>query len=461
MLLCGIIDEMSSDKDAAALLSYFFCQATDSRINSATAVLRGLIYLLAYQQPALLKHVRKKYDIAGKELFVDTNAWFALSEIFTDILQDPSLESTYLIIDALDECVTGLPQLLQFIDNISPICSRVKWIISSRNWPNIKEQLNLSDEKVQLRLELNQDSISAAVSTYIEYKVGELAKIKKYNAKLENLVRERLSLNADSTFLWVALALQELEKTDRKNTLGKVEAFPPGLDSLYMQMMDQIGKPYNTNLCKRILSLMAVVYRPITLRELLSLNNQLNESDNLENLSEYIEDLEQTVGQCGSFLTIRESTVYFVHQSAKEFLLQDNISLELFPTGVKEVHYTIFWRSLQLMSQILRPDIYSLRFAGISIHQVQPPDPDPLAAIRYSCLYWVNHLLEYNFQKESINDLKDSGLVHSFLRKSFLYWLEALSLMKCMSDGITMIRKLESLQVRFSVKSYEVIWGTY
>jgi len=113
MLLCGIIDEMSSDKDAAALLSYFFCQATDSRINSATAVLRGLIYLLADQQPALLKHVRKKYDIEGKELFVDTNAWFSLSEIFTNILQDPRLESTYLIIDALDECVTGLSELLQ------------------------------------------------------------------------------------------------------------------------------------------------------------------------------------------------------------------------------------------------------------------------------------------------------------------------------------------------------------
>jgi len=114
--------------------------------------------------------------------------------MFGNILQDPRLERAYVIIDALDECVTGLQQLLQFIDKTSPTCPRVKWIISSRKWRSIEEQLDLSNQKFQLRLELNQDSISAAVGMYIEHKVGELAKRKKS-------VREYLSLNADATFL--------------------------------------------------------------------------------------------------------------------------------------------------------------------------------------------------------------------------------------------------------------------
>jgi hypothetical protein len=51
MLLCGIINELRPttklvDPRASKLLSFFFCQSTDSRINNATAVLRGLIYLL-------------------------------------------------------------------------------------------------------------------------------------------------------------------------------------------------------------------------------------------------------------------------------------------------------------------------------------------------------------------------------------------------------------------------------
>ena len=86
MLLCGIIDELRNPKDRAYLLSFFFCQATDSRINSVTAVLRGLIYLLVQEQPSLISYVREKYDYAGRDLFEDANAWVALSEMFTNIL---------------------------------------------------------------------------------------------------------------------------------------------------------------------------------------------------------------------------------------------------------------------------------------------------------------------------------------------------------------------------------------
>jgi hypothetical protein len=46
MLLCGITDELKKLKATTDLLSYFFCQATDSGINNAIAVLRGLVYLL-------------------------------------------------------------------------------------------------------------------------------------------------------------------------------------------------------------------------------------------------------------------------------------------------------------------------------------------------------------------------------------------------------------------------------
>lgn len=58
MLLCGIANELQNSLAKSALLSYFFCQATDSRINSAITVLRGLIYLLVDQQPSLVSHVQ-------------------------------------------------------------------------------------------------------------------------------------------------------------------------------------------------------------------------------------------------------------------------------------------------------------------------------------------------------------------------------------------------------------------
>jgi hypothetical protein len=87
-------------------------------------------------------YILKTYDLVGKALFEDVNAWIALSDIFTDILQDPNLYSTYLIIDALDECVVDLPKLLDFIVEKSSVSPRVKWIVSSRNWLSIEKALD-------------------------------------------------------------------------------------------------------------------------------------------------------------------------------------------------------------------------------------------------------------------------------------------------------------------------------
>ncbi|OBT59970.1 hypothetical protein VE03_10641, partial [Pseudogymnoascus sp. 23342-1-I1] len=434
MLLCGIIDELEKSISKTALLSYFFCQATDSRINNATAVLRGLIFTLIGQQPSLISHIREKYNRAGKSLFEDANTWVALVEIFTDIMQDQNVTSTYLVIDALDECVTDLPKLLNFIVQRSSISPQVKWIVSSRNWPDIEEQLENAGQN--LSLELNAESVSAAVNFFIRYKVLQLAQQKKYDDKAQGAIIDYLSLNANDTFLWVALVCKELALISGWEAEKMLTAFPPGLDALYKRMLDQIN-PRTAKLCTNILATVSFVYRPITLDELASFVDMP-----LRSSSDY-KVWEEIVGRCGSFLTLRDRTISFVHQSAKDFLLQDATN-DIFPLKAEDVHCTMFSKSLQVMSKTLKRDIYSLNAAGISIDQVKQPDSDPLAAARYSCLYWVHHLIDCDIRGNTINDIKDGGSVYSFLRASYLYWLEALSLMKSLPDGIIMIMKLEN-----------------
>ncbi|KAM7213271.1 NACHT domain containing protein [Rhypophila decipiens] len=170
MLLCGIIDELVKSTPPNTNVSFFFCQATDTRINSATAVLRGLLYLLIKQQPSLISHICERYDDSGKQCFEGTNAWVALSNILISILNDGRLHDTYFVIDALDECSTGLDLLLNFIVRESAAHSNVKWIISSRNWPSIERGLHEAAQKTRLSLELNEKSISAAVDIYVRFK---------------------------------------------------------------------------------------------------------------------------------------------------------------------------------------------------------------------------------------------------------------------------------------------------
>ena len=440
MLLCGIINELKKSIAKTDLLSYFFCQATDSRINNAKAVLRGLVYLLIDQQPSLISHIRKEHDHAGRAFFEDANAWVTLSKIFTDILQDPSLYNTVLIIDALDECVTDLPKLLDFIVHMSSVSSRVKWIVSSRNWPDIEEHLERAGHKVNLCLELSAECVSEAVSIFIQHKVLQLAEKKRYDNKTRDAVLDYLSLNANGTFLWVASVCQNLENIPQWNTLAKLNAFPPGLNSFYEQMIQQICNLDVADLCKRILALIAIVYQPITLKEVTSL------IETFEDIVDDLESLREIISLCGSFLTIQNNTIYFVHQSAKDYLLTKAFN-KIFPSGKEEAHYIIFSRSLWVMSRTLRRDIYSLHALGYPTKQVTQPDPDPLAVSRYSCIYWVNHLCDWslNFSANHKANLEDGGAVDSFIRKKYLYWLEALSLYKRMSEGIVSMAKLEAL----------------
>jgi hypothetical protein len=231
MLLCGIIDELEQSEAQRCLLSYFFCQATDARINNATAVLRGLIYMLVRQQPSLASYVRKKYDQIGKKVFEDANAWFALTEIFINILEDPSLSVTYLIIDALDECVEDLPRLLHFIREQSAAISRQKWIVSSRNSLQIEQQLK-AQHQTRLSLELNTQSVLKAVQLYTEYKVSELAQHHGYNDHTQSAILQHLSRNADGTFLLAASVCQKLQGVGPKDVLHCLEQIFPGLDRL-------------------------------------------------------------------------------------------------------------------------------------------------------------------------------------------------------------------------------------
>ena len=433
MLLCGIVDELKKSTARTALLSYFFCQATDSRINKATAVLRGLIYMLVGQQPSLISHVQAKYDTAGKTLFEDANAWVVLAEILTNILHDSTLQTTYLIIDALDECEENLPELLDFVAQNSSVSSRVKWIVSSRNWPDIEEQINAAKQKLKVSLELNEKSISTAVKIYINWKIEQLVKQKAYDNNIRDAVHRHLLLNANNTFLWVALVCQQLAdpKVRRHHTLTKLDAFPPGLNDLYGRMMGQIRDSADADLCKHILAVVSVVYRPVTLDELESFVDVPTGAS----LGEIIE-------LCGSFLTIQKRIIFFVHQSAKDYLVREAAST-IFPPTRQHIQEYIFSRSIQVMDKTLQQNIFNLGHPAVLVSDTKSSDPDPLAAVRYSCVYWVKHLclipdqvLDYE------NELSDKGAVFTFFKKHFLYWLEVLGLIKRVSESISMINNL-------------------
>ena len=249
MLLHGIIDEMRKESSSTESLSYFFCQATNSRNNTATAVLRGLIYFLVDEHPSLIS---LGSDMIGPaKSFEDADTWNTLSNIITDITQNSRLENTCLIVDALDECVVQLLELPRLIVQSISFSSRLKWIVSSRNWPNIEEGLGRQEEKATLSLELNAESVSKVVNNYIKHKVDDLAQIKEYNDSTKISVQEYLLSNASGTFLWVALICQNLAYTAKRKFLLTLKTYLSDLKPLYQRILRLVYDSEDSELLKQ------------------------------------------------------------------------------------------------------------------------------------------------------------------------------------------------------------------
>ena len=93
------------------------------------------------------------------------------------------------------------------------------------------------------------------------------------------------------------------------------------------------------------------------------------------------------------------------------------------------------------MSTSLKQDICDIGTPGVHLTDVTtiriqkslPPE------VQYACLYWASHL------HKSGSRLFDNSHVHQFLQKHLLHWLEALSWMRKMREGILAINSLVSI----------------
>ena len=449
MIMMALIEEILQrlkSNPENGLLSYFFCQNTAQESRTALSVLRGLIYQLITQRRTLVRHLRKRYDDAGSQLFEGPNALYAMLEVLLNMLRDPDIPPIYFLVDALDECDADIHEMLEWILwNESVLSQKIHWLTTSRNEPFFAEHLG-GDSRLHTSLEMNSEQVSHAVNTFIKVKVTDLASRKKYDQELQSFVLSYLRANADGTFLWVALVCKALGAplVKTRKTRDILTRFPPGLPELYGQMMKRIQEQNDKDdaeFCLQILRSMAIASQPFHLEELAVFANLPPEfRQNLQAVQELVES-------CGSFLSVRENYVFFVHQSAKDYFTTGK-GASVFSIDMWTDHENAAQLCFELISNNLRRNI-----AGFDAPDASPDDLEHGSldrvipkAVQYACLYWLTHL-----EQGSHRHMVRECLVDYFLRRHFLNWLEALSLLSKLSDSFSMISSLESLlEVRHS-----------
>lgn len=198
---------------------------------------------------------------------------------------------------------------------------------------------------------------------------------------------------------------------------------------MYERMMQKIqtANKERRKLFEVILSINLVVSRSITLDEFFRLVG----SSKRFNLFKDIQHLGQMVEKCGHFFTISHfdheslssgSIINFVHKSAKDYLL----AKEMENLPLPGINYDIFEQCVKQMSNYLKRDMLSLKHPG-AVAPKEHSGFNRLNSIAYACTSWAEHIKCVGHAENTCN--KYEALIRDFLRKHFLHWIEALSLL--------------------------------
>ncbi|KAL6233540.1 WD40-repeat-containing domain protein [Aspergillus navahoensis] len=159
---------------------------------------------------------------------------------------------------------------------------------------------------------------------------------------------------------------------------------------------------------------------------------------------------ETILGQVGQLQSavdksvISREPIELLDVSFRDFILDPDLRQnKSFWVDENETHTTLATNCLDLLSRpgVLRKNACNLERPGhpradISSQAIDDALPPH---VQYACRHWVYHT------ERGECSVSDGGLVASFLGDNLLHWLEALSLMGCISEGIAMVRTLQSL----------------
>lgn len=436
--------------------SFFFKKGERDRGNASrffTTIAKDMMAHI----PGLMSGIRKAIEadpaISGK----------ALKDQFEKLILQPLLETKHaspqvselvVVVDALDECereedIRAILQLLARTKDISPVSLRV--FVTSR--PELPIRLGfkqMSDGTYQNLIlhEVPKETIERDIALFLEH---ELAKIREQRSLPLTWPEERsiqtLAKMAIPLFIFAATVCRFLGETNGnpQRRLKDILEYETGdvstLDMTYLPILNQLfagqGEREKEKLSREfreIVGAIVVLAAPLSIISIASILDIPR-----EDISCRLDSLHSVL----SISTDPHIPIRTLHLSFRDFLLDPQKRGNLFWVDERETHERLASKCLRLMSSPrgLKQDVCNLCEPGTLRTEIDSRVIDDClsAEVRYACRYWVYHL------EQSQSRIQDGDSVHGFLRKYFLYWLEAMSLAGDAAESIRMIDSLQSL----------------
>ena len=425
-------------------VSYFFCNNMDDKANTASSILRGLIFGLAQKQRNLIRFLRDKYSLP--EIIQNAppqELWGVLRNMLDGLT---GVQTIYLVVDALDECRSeDNEHIVKFLnlvrrDQLDLPHKSIKWLFASRPSSQFDEIIGPRADRHAINLDEEaeaQRSVDAFVEKLIENSSN-------WDQQMKVEVRDFLRQREENSFIYVNLVCNELQKTaterkpstslsELKSNNGSHES-----DQVYDLMMNRVVKEdedLGGPLHQGILLAVLLAKRPLRLQELAIVAGLPQRNESRED-----QDVKMLVEQCGQFLSLRDGMVHFSHKSDKDYLRAaiEKTDSPFLPRPDSSEHARIARRCLTALGSTLKKPHFS-EISSLVNGALSDEDRKSLGDIAYACYYWVKHAIEAGDQ------FSDSELVVTFLQDHFLPWVETLGHLDRLSDCIQMIQEVTTL----------------
>jgi hypothetical protein len=307
-------------------LCYYYCR--DDKTGKGTSILSALILSLLEQLPGLKKPFFEWYKQAQAAGTFDPAASITELGEYLERLLEMIDRPIYFAIDGLDECDrASRGSLLRILGKLSCKARRLKILFSTRPEQVILEQLGTA-AWIELNFNTERDAIVA--DKLIENQLSYLSP----NVKI--LVRDQLSRLAQGSAIWTKMIV-ELIEVRRISAIDPMRRFmqniplPKQLTSLYATLFSRSTSddPENQQLASTALRLLAVTHRPFSILELawaVTLDfTRVTTVNDLACLVDHqrIMSLIHPFIACVDLKDLRARQVRLVHQSVKEFVLEN------------------------------------------------------------------------------------------------------------------------------------------
>ncbi|KAI0387921.1 hypothetical protein F5Y04DRAFT_274777 [Hypomontagnella monticulosa] len=316
-LTSNIIKQM---QDSAQRVLFVFLCHDNKAAGNATRVFHSILFQLLEGdisgRPIL--HEASKTD--SRKLRSDADF---VRDLLCKILKD--LGPSYITLDGVDELEEHIRKhLLSGILHITDVCPETKLLISSREERDISLQLSKG-----ARIRVDHKNFDDIVSFVQLEREGLIQEMKSYGADRQTLSRAEEMLGAiadkaEGMFIYARLVLHMVQDQGTLHDIEEqIENLPDGLDEAYGRLLARIKSKLTPTLrttVRTILQWVACAQRPLREEEILQiLAIEPGKPDFTKGRKEY----RDICKACGPIIEINESTVRFVHFSAKEYLLHE------------------------------------------------------------------------------------------------------------------------------------------